>query len=213
MFTPVAFLLLIFTPSSSFLFHKANFRACPFPQSSRPADLPKDDPCLVDIELVNAYKQNISQSWVDFVDNFISKNGTFYLLPRVVEEMERFLPPEFVPLELEEEHDGKAQRSIDILIDSIFESLDVKGKCSERWRLDLENILIADYSAADKVLFASSNLRILKRAFRSMEECREVERLVNNHGFEDVTEVRLIILKNSTWYEYVSVIDFYVRKK
>lgn len=182
-----------------------------------------DDLYLLDTDLVIAYKQNKSHGWTAFVDDYISKNGSFYLLPRVV-ELAGQLPPGFVPLKLEEEGDGKSHRGIYYLINTIFKSLDIKGKYADQLRLDLENVLIAYYYAAaasveqipdekifkDKVFFATSNLPMLKLVFGSAEKCRKVERLVDNHGFEHLVEVRMIFLKNNTWSDYVSLFNYYI---
>lgn len=87
------------------------------------------------------------------------------------------LPPGFVPLKLEEEGDGKAQISIDFLVNATFESLDIKEGNAEENRAFLEILVIAGYYDAaasvdhipdelifdGKVFFASSNLCMLNR--------------------------------------------------
>lgn len=186
--------------------------------SSRLVDLPKDDLYLLDTNLVIAYKQNESHVWTTFVDDYIRNNGSFFLLPQVVEELGGLLPPGFVPLKLELEGDGKSQISIDFLVNAVIESLDIKGKNAEKMRLSLEILVIAGYYAAaastehisdeklfdGKVYFASSNLRMLKRILGSKQKCREVERLIDLHGYEHLIDVRMIILETDTWSEYVS---------
>ncbi len=175
-------------------------------------ELSHDNVYILDTKLVTVYQNNSLPGWNTWIDEHFKLGKRLYILPQSVPELKGGISSEeFEVLEIE---DPKDEEQLNMVYEEIVNDLNIQGNLRRKAQKYIQLIAYAGYAAAStvqqlsdedvlsgRVVFASNNLKLIKRIMNTTEKQEKVDLALRRMAFEHLNTVRFIS-KQQTWRDY-----------